>query len=824
MKIRLVVVASGSGESTELLGGHIRELWPSAQIMRVTDCSTATAVISEHSPDLILIDTVSAGMDGFAVCAKLKHDDRINSIPQICFYSPDERENKTRALHCGADALLPWPPDHEELMAMAASLTKRIEKHKKQLANLEKTIRLMVNDITGRKLLEQKVREKDLQFRKLSANVHDLIFQFTRKADGTYTVPIASEGIKNIFGCSPEDVLNDFSPIARVIHPEDIEKVINAIEHSAKNLSYFTCEFRVQRPGHPLQWIFSRSTPEKLTDGSITWYGFNADITYRRQVEEALRESESKFRKIYEEGPYGMALINSMDKFMMANRTICQMLGYDESELLNMPVADIIHPYDRAAVAENLGKLVMRETDVVRSEKRYLRKDGSIIWASVTVTSNYDEAGTFVYNLAIAEDITERRLASERVGVLNERLSLMVEAIQELSTTATMKGIMKIVMDSARRLLNADGATFVLREGDHCFYADEDAVSPLWKGQRCQLEKCINGWVMQNRQAVIIEDVYADDMMHNEIYQSTFVRSLAIAPIRLNNPLGAIGVYWSTIVTPSTAELQLLQTLADAAAKAVENIQLIEGLERTISDRTADLQAVNRELEAFSYSVSHDLRAPLRHINGFSEILMRKYSEQIPPEAVKYLETIVGSATRMGTLIDDLLSLSRTSRAELKIVSVNMDEIVRGAIMEVNQNPGDRKIEWQIAKLPVSSCDANLMRLVWINLIDNALKYTSTKDNAVIQIGYKAEARETVFFIRDNGVGFDMKYAQKLFGVFQRMHSSAEFEGTGIGLANVQRIILRHGGRVWAQAEIGKGAVFSFSLPFDQDKLALEAK
>ena len=168
---------------------------------------------------------------------------------------------------------------------------------------------------------------------KLSANVPDLIFQFTRKPDGSYCVPVASEGLRNIFGCSPEEVVNDFSPIAKVIYPDDAERVIADIEYSAKHLTYFTCEFRVQIPGRPVQWIFSRSTPEKLPDGSITWYGFNADITQRKEIEDALRESEGKFGKIYEEGPFGMALVNDEFTFLMANRTFCKITGYTESEL-----------------------------------------------------------------------------------------------------------------------------------------------------------------------------------------------------------------------------------------------------------------------------------------------------------------------------------------------------------------------------------------------------------------------------------------------------------------------------------------------------------
>ena len=385
-------------------------------------------------------------------------------------------------------------------------------------------------DITGQKRIDIQLRQKDQEFRKLSANVPDLIYQFTRRPDGSYFVPIASEGIRNIFGCSPEDVKDDFSPIARVIYPEDAERVIGDIEYSAKNLTHFTCEFRVKIPGKEVQWIYSNSSPEKLCDGSITWYGFNVDITTQKKAQEEIRK-------------------------------------------------------------------------------------------------------------------------------------------------------------------------------------------------------------------------------------------------------------------------------------------LNETLEERVAQRTFQLTEANKELDAFSYSVSHDLRSPLRHINGFAEILTMRYSDQLPGEAKKYINTITDSAKKMGKLIDDLLSFSRTGRSELNKSNLDMNSVIEDALVQIKLNAADRKIEWIIPRLPVANGDYNLLRMVWSNLLDNAVKYTRNKEKAVIQIGSKEERTETVFFIKDNGAGFDMKYAQKLFGVFQRMHSDKEFEGTGIGLANVRRIILRHGGQTWAEAEPDNGAAIYFSLP-----------
>jgi signal transduction histidine kinase len=246
-----------------------------------------------------------------------------------------------------------------------------------------------------------------------------------------------------------------------------------------------------------------------------------------------------------------------------------------------------------------------------------------------------------------------------------------------------------------------------------------------------------------------------------------------------------------------------------------ETLKLNSELEQRIHDRTAQLEIVNTELEAFSHSVSHDLRAPLRHINGFAEILKEEFGDQLPEKARSYLDTIEDAAKKMNRLIDDLLNLSRTNRTELKKSTIKMKQVLDDAISEVKPLLENRMVNFKISELPEVIGDYNLLCMVWINLLDNAIKYTRPRKETVIQIDCKKEKKEFIFCIRDNGVGFDMEYADKLFGVFQRLHSVDEFEGNGVGLSNVRRIISRHGGRTWAEAEVDKGAAFYFSLPED---------
>jgi light-regulated signal transduction histidine kinase (bacteriophytochrome) len=244
--------------------------------------------------------------------------------------------------------------------------------------------------------------------------------------------------------------------------------------------------------------------------------------------------------------------------------------------------------------------------------------------------------------------------------------------------------------------------------------------------------------------------------------------------------------------------------------KAEQSIQqLNEELEERVAQRTAQLNEVNKELETFTYSVAHDLRAPLRHIAGFSGILLEEFGPAMDARAQRYLERIREGAGKMGQLVDELLNLARVGRQETKIQQVDLNLIVEEVIGILRPDIQGRQVEWKIAELPCVECDATLVKLVFQNLISNALKYSRPRPLALIEIG---QTQEGAFFVRDNGVGFNMKYADKLFGVFQRLHTAEEFEGIGVGLATVQRIIKKHHGSVWAEAELNKGAAFYFTL------------
>jgi signal transduction histidine kinase len=349
----------------------------------------------------------------------------------------------------------------------------------------------------------------------------------------------------------------------------------------------------------------------------------------------------------------------------------------------------------------------------------------------------------------------------------------------------------------------------VLRDGPHCYYVDEDAISPLWKGQRFPLETCISGWAMLNSQSAVIPDIYKDSRIPHAAYRPTFVHSLAMVPIRSYAPIGAIGNYWARQHECTPHELMLLEALANTTAVAMENVEVYQNLEHQVRERTRELQTVNQELEAFSSAVSHDLRAPLRIMNAELD-MAGEHAGALPAASITRLRE---STTRMGSLIDDLLRLSHITRTELYLQQTDLSEIAGKVMTRLRNAEPQRAVEVRLAPNLKVTADAGLMSVVLENLLSNAWKYSSKREHARIELSmYRDGADRVVYRVQDNGAGFNPNQADRLFKPFTRLHDARQFPGVGIGLATVQRIIQRHGGDIWASSDGRTGAQFMFTL------------
>jgi signal transduction histidine kinase len=388
---------------------------------------------------------------------------------------------------------------------------------------------------------------------------------------------------------------------------------------------------------------------------------------------------------------------------------------------------------------------------------------------------------------------------------------VLTRTVTQLSTATSLARITETVASAVRQMLGAQGATFVLREDGHCFYADEDAIEPLWKGRRFPLESCVSGWAMLHHQPVAIPDIYDDVRVPIDAYRPTFVQSLCMAPIRASDPVGALGAYWAEHHQPSVEEVRLLQVLANSTAVALENLELRGAILRR-SDERDDMAERARELESAIHTLVHDLRSPLGAMMGYAELIA---DEDLPEEKRRdFARTIIEAGDRMREQIEQMLALYRVTNRELEPAPVDLTALARELGAGLAAREPDRVIRIDVEDGLGAVADPALTRMVLENLIGNAVKYSGREPEARIEVAL-AESGDGLdtFLVRDNGAGFDPAETGRLFRPMARLHAESDFPGTGLGLASVARIVERHGGTVRGEGERDVGATFYFSLP-----------
>lgn len=388
-------------------------------------------------------------------------------------------------------------------------------------------------------------------------------------------------------------------------------------------------------------------------------------------------------------------------------------------------------------------------------------------------------------------------------------LEHLVEVVQELSLARDLDAVANIVRKAARNLTGADGATFVLRDGDKCYYVEENAISPLWKGQRFPMNTCISGWVMLNAQPAIIEDIYTDPRIPAEAYRPTFVKSLAMVPIRKEQPIGAIGNYWARKRIPTSEEVSILQALANVASVTMENVDLYIQLQ----EKMHALEKSNDELSRFAWSAAHDLRSPLRSIDNISRWIEEDLQGESLQEDIKNnMDAMRKRVRRMEKLLDDILEYSNIEHT----VDPDKNDMVDGAILmdgvlALVYIPPDFTIMISDRLGSIHVPRAPLQRIL-CNLVNNAIKHHD-KETGTVEISVEEQPARYLFSVKDDGPGIESKYHKRIFEMFQTLQSRDIVEGSGMGLAIVRKILMLYGGDITVESEKGCGTRFQFTWP-----------
>jgi PAS domain S-box-containing protein len=508
------------------------------------------------------------------------------------------------------------------------------------------------------------------------------------------------------------------------------------------------------------------------------------DVTERKKAEENLQ----MFQYSNDQASVAIFWMDRDAEYFYVNNEACRSLGYTREELLSMRLWDIDPIYPKERWYTNLAEYqVNRQGGSEHLETFHRRKDGVIF--PVEVFSRHLWLGENEFHVAFVQDITERKQVEAELQASEIRYRTLVESQIDLISRYRSDTMLTFVNDAycqfygktREELIGHSFLFMILPEFREVVRKETEDLSKnprrlvgeylnyRYDGKECWIQWVVHCISDENGQVVELQAVGRD------------------------------------ITRLKEAEEEIRQ--------------LNEELEQRVIERTAQLEAANKELEAFSYSVSHDLRAPLRAIDGFSRILIEDHAPQFPEETARLLRIVRENTQQMGRLIDDLLIFSRLSRQPVNKLTIDTVDLVRQVLGTLQSDLEGRQVEIEIEDLPDCQGDPILLKQVWMNLLENALKFTREREVARIEIGCEVKGKEQVYFVKDNGVGFDMQYAHKLFGVFQRLHRSDKFEGTGVGLAIVQRIVHRHGGRVWTEAKTNVGATFVFTLPQKEGEL-----
>ncbi len=607
----------------------------------------------------------------------------------------------------------------------------------------------------------QKIIEGELRFRALIENSYDGITLLDRDLNTIYR----SESAERIVGWKNEERSKYKS--TDLVHPDDLALFNNGLPEvlsSPGKVVHLTYRALSKRGNYVwLECIYTNMLSHTAIKAIVCNF---RDITEQVKAGEQIKNKTEQIENILERITDGFMTLDKNLFFTYANNQFGEMTGLLPGDIIGKYIWDIF-TVASAKVRTNFDQALREQCDVTL-EDYYEPLD---LWAEDRVYPSEGGLSVFV------RDITERKRAERQIKSKTEQIENILESITD-GFVALDNNLRYTYVN--KRICEMAGLTPPDMLGKYIW-----DIFPAGVGTPAQ--EAFNRAVSE-QQYVFFEDHYAplDLWVEEHLY-------------------------------PSASGLSVFARDISERKKAEQKIQLLnESLELKVLERTKQLEAANRELESFSYSVSHDLRTPLRAVAGFSAILRERADKMLPDERDRITKIIVDNAALMGRLIDDLLEFSRLGRMELRFTQTNMDALVKDCIKELTYGI-EKPIDFEIADLPFCEADTSMVKQVWMNLLGNAIKYSSKTTHPRINVGAKTGKKYTTYFVKDNGVGFDMKYASKLFGVFQRLHRKDEFDGTGVGLALAKRVTDRHQGKIWAEASEGKGACFYFSMPLKQE-------
>ncbi len=704
--------------------------------------------LSQEPFDVVLLDLGLPDSQGLETLVKIR--ERASWVPIVVLTGLADEALGLRALQAGAQDYL---------------VKGQVEGHR-----LARAIRYAVE----RQQAEERLRASEERFRALIENSSDAI----ALVDANGVITYASPATTRILGYTIDEFVGHSG--FEFVHPDEMEYLTGVLAELAQTPGEIVAiQYRLRHKDGSWRWLEGVGT-NLLTEPSVrAIVGNYRDVTERKQAEEALRESEQRYAAIFDKSPFAIALTKMPERATVGvNDAFLKLFEYTREEVVGKTSVDlgISDPDSQAQVAAELqARGSVRDFECTRTPKSGARLILSLNldWVSI---------GGEKYILTTIRDITDRKRAEEALRESEERLRLVLQN-------------MPVMMDAF----------------------DSEGNIDVWNRECEQVIGYMAEEIIGNPRA--LELLYPDPIYRQQMLEEWSQRTDDYYDWewQLTHKDGSVKIIsWSNISTrfpiPGWATWSIGVDVTER--KRVEEAirQLNQELEQRVIERTAQLEAANKELEAFSYSVSHDLRAPLRSIDGFSQALLEDYTDKLDVEGQRFLQRVRAASQRMAELIDDLLALSRLTRSEMHRETVNLTALAQAIATGLREAKPIRQVEFTIAEGMVVRADAQLMRAALENLLGNAWKFTARQPRPCIEFGAMAQDGQIVYFVRDNGAGFDMAYADKLFGAFQRLHAPVEFPGTGIGLATVQRIIHRHGGRIWAEGVVEQGATFYFTL------------